>query len=221
MGRTLLRMLATGLLFLSVLDLPAMPDPICQAGIPAFFYTGSPFFTDNYKYADITMSRGRRIANVKTKIDLELQQVQFVSFNGMEAVMEAGTVKEVSFADTTVDGIIFYKFRTGFPAVDGKGRNNFYILLADGNCSLLRSVEKKVTETKNVIDNKVMKDYETFDVFYLLVKGEMKRLKKEKEFLLAELADKQPQLETFIAENKLNLRQVDHIAKLVNYYNTL
>jgi hypothetical protein len=219
MSRTLALMLAAGVVWLS--DNVAMAVPADQAVRVSYFYTGSPFFNDNYKFADITMNRGRRIVNVKTKIDLEMQQVQFLSFNNVEAVMEAGTVKEVSYADTTADGIIFYKFRTGFPAIDGKGRNNFYILLADGNCSLLRSVEKKVTESKNVIDNTVMKDYETYEMFYLLIKGEMKRLKKEKEFLLTELSDKQPQLEAFIESNKLNLRQLEHIAKLVNYYNTL
>lgn len=189
--------------------------------VSAPVFTGSPFFDDNYKYADITLNRGRKISNVKTRIDLEMQQVHFLSFNSVAAVMDAGTVKEVSYADTTTAGIIFYKFRTGFPAIEGKNRNNFYILLADGNCSLLRSVEKKVIESKNVIDNSIIKDYDTFDYFYLFRKGEMKRLKKEKDFLLGELADKQPQLEAFIEENKLNMRSVEHIAKLVNYYNTL
>jgi len=212
MGTTLVRTLMAGIVSLINFSGNAIPTPV---------FNGTPFFDENYKYADITLNRGRRILHVKTRIDLEMQTVHFLSFNDVAAVMEKGSVKEVSYADTTTQGIIFYKFRTGFPAFDGKTREHFYILLADGNCSLLRSVEKKVTESKNVIQNSVIKDYETFDYFYLFRKGEMKHLKKEKEFLLIELSDKQPQLEAFIEENKLNMRSMEHVAKLINYYNTL
>jgi hypothetical protein len=221
MGTALVRILAGIVVLPFSLAFYTTPDPAKPSESKLSVYSGSPFFDDNYKYADIIFSRGRKMLNVKTKINLELQQVQFLSFNSVEALIDPGMVKEVSYADTSSEGIIFYKFRTGFPAVEGKGRNNFYIVLADGNCSFLRSVEKKVIETRNVIDTKLMKDYETYDVFYLLVKGEMKRLKKEKEFLLAELSDKQTQLEAFIGENKLSMRSIEHIAKLVNYYNTL
>jgi len=222
MGITLVWMLALNMVCLGKFSGYETAVPVHKTTKLPVVFGGSPFFNDNYKYADITLNRGRRILNIKVKINLELQQVQFLSFNNVAAVMEAGTVKEVSYADTTSEGIVFYKFRTGYPEVDGKTRNNFYILLADGNCSLLRSVEKKVTEGKNVINNnEVIKDYETYDFFYLFIKGEMKRLKKEKQFILAELSDKQPQLETFIEENKINMRSIEQVAKLVNYYNTL
>jgi hypothetical protein len=219
--KTFLRLLTAAIIFVLTVDGYAMMGPVHRSALVPAIQSGSPYFDDSYKFATITLNRGRRIQNVKTRINLETQQVLFLSFNSIEAVMDAGSVKEVSYADTTSGGIVFYKFRTGFPAADNKTRNHFYIVLAEGNCGLLQSVEKKVTEGKNVIDHTVIKSYETFDVFYLFVKGEMKRLKKEKDFILAELSDKQPQLEAYIDENKISFRSVEHIAKLINYYNTL
>ncbi len=183
--------------------------------------TNSPFYNESYKYGEILFNRGRKISNVKLRIDLFTKTAQFISFNEIEAILDPGTVKQVSYSDTTTDGIIFYKFKTGFPAIDGKTADNFYIVLAEGNCNLLRSVEKKVHERRNDMRGNFIRDYETFDFFYLQVKGEMKKLKKDKEFLLAELSDKKAQLELFIEQHKLNLRNIESITKLINHYNTL
>ena len=49
----------------------------------------------------------------------------------------------------------------------------------------------------------------------------MKRLKKEKDFILAELSDKRTEVNQYVQSNKLNLKSNDHIVKLLNYYNAL
>lgn len=181
---------------------------------------GSQYFNENYRYSDITMVKGRKFTNVKAKIDLTNQSVVFLS-NDIEAVLEPGSVRELSYRDTTENGIIAYRFRTGYPAVDNKTPNNFYIVLADGKCSMLRSVEKRVTQRKNEISGEVFRDYETTESYFLFSKGEMKHLKKDKDFILSELADKQAEVNKFILENKLNLKNYDHIARLLDYYNGL
>jgi hypothetical protein len=187
---------------------------------PAPVFSGTPFFDENFKYADIILSKTRKFTAVKMRIDLEMHMVQFVS-NGVEAELQPGMVKEVSYADTTTDGILFYKFRTGYPASDNRTANHFYIVMAEGSCSLLRLVEKKVTQRRNEITNEVFKDYENAENFFLFTKGGMKRLKKDKDFIMAELADKQVQVNEFVQTNKINFRNVDQLVKLINYYNTL
>jgi hypothetical protein len=187
---------------------------------PAPVFSGTPFFDENYKYADIVLSKTRKFTSVKMRIDLEMHMVQFIA-SGMEGELQPGIVKEVSYVDTTADGILFYKFRTGYPASDNRTSNHFYIVMAEGSCSLLRLVEKKITQRKNEITNEVFKDYENVESFYLFTKGEMKRLKKDKDFIMAELADKQVQVNEFVQANKINFRNMDQLVKLINYYNTL
>lgn len=185
--------------------------------------TGTPYFNDEYKFANIKLSQGqgRTFVNVKTRIDLASQETYFISSNGIEAVIEAGMVKEITYADTTAEGIIFYKFQTGFPSIDMKTANNFYLVLSEGRCSFLKSITKKVTERKNELSGEVAKDFDTYENYYLFVNREMKRLKKDKDFLLAELSDKDTEIRQFIQNNKLNFKNDKHIVRLIDFYNTL
>ena len=183
-------------------------------------FNNSPYFNENYRFADILMVKGRKFINVKARIDLFNQTIAFVA-NDIEAMLEPGSVRELSYRDTTESGIISYRFRTGYPAIDNKTPNNFYIVLADGKCALLRSVEKRLTQRKNEISGQVFNDYETIENYFLFSKGEMKHLKKDKDFILSELADKQQEVNKFIQDNKLNLRNNDHLVKLLEYYNGL
>ncbi len=182
--------------------------------------SGTQFFSEVYKYSNITLVKGRVFISVKAKIDLVSQEVYFIS-NGMEAFMNKGMVREVTYTDTTEAGIILYKFKTGFPAIDRQTPDNFYLVLAEGHCSFLKLIIKKVTEKKNDMTNETIKEFETFEDYYFFVNGEIKRWKKDKDFLLAEMADKKTQIEQFITTNKTNFRNVEGVTKLVNYYNSL
>lgn len=182
---------------------------------------GSPYFNEVYKFANIKLSQGRSFTNIKSKIDLAAQELYFITSNGAEAFIQAGMVKEVSYADTTPGGILYYKFQTGFPAADKQTGNNFYQLLSEGRCSFIKAITKTIAEKKNELSGEVSKDFETTENYYLFVNGEMKRLKKDKGFIMAVLSDRQPQLSQFIDANKLNFKNTDHLVKLFNYYNSL
>lgn len=182
---------------------------------------GTPCFIADYRFANISLAQGRTFVNVKMKIDLVSQETRFVSSNGVEGYISAGMVKEIKFADTTSEGIIQYTFRTGFPAIDKQNENNFYQVLADGKCGFVKSITKKVNERKNELSGEIAKDFETTENYYLFVKGEMKRVKKDKDFFIAELADKQVAVIQYIQSNKLNCKNNDQIVKLIRFYNSL
>jgi hypothetical protein len=191
-------------------------------GSSALLFSGSPYFTDEYKYANILLTSGRVFASVKMRIDLATQQAFIVTVNGIEANMGGGMVKEITYADTTAEtGIISYKFQTGFPAVDKQTKNNFYLVLAEGRCSFLKLILKKASERKNDLMNTVTLDYETFEDYYIFSKGVMRRWKKDKEFVLAELADKQAEVNAFVLANKTNFKNQESLLKLLTYYNSL
>ena len=180
-----------------------------------------PYFNEVYKYADIKLARGRAFLNVKTRIDIEIQQATFISANGIEIPIDPGLAKEINYADTTVEGIFFYKFKTGFPNIDRQNTYFFYQVLADGRCSLLKSVYKKVKEKLVVVFSEYEREYETFEDYYLYSKGVMKKLKKDKEFFLAELNDKQEEISRYILTNKTNFKNNEQLIGLLNYYNSL
>lgn len=182
---------------------------------------GTPCFIAEYKFANIALAQGRTFVNVKMKIDLVSQETRFVSSNGVEGYISAGMVKEIRFADTTAEGIIQYTFRTGFPAVDKQNENNFYQVLAEGKCGFVKSSSKKINERRSELSGEIAKEFETTENYYLFIKGEMKRFKKDKDFFIAELSDKQQQVSQFIQSSKTNFKNNEQIIKLLNYYNSL
>jgi hypothetical protein len=181
---------------------------------------GSPFYTENYHYADLQLTNGRRFKSVKIRLDIDAQEMHFVAVNGVESLMEAGSVKEIVYADTA-ELITSYIFRIGYPAVEGKNERSFYQVLVNGKAELLRSVQKKITERKDEISGIVTKEYETREEYYLFIKGEMKRLKKDKNSLLAALSDQKAALEKYIEAAKLNPKNLQDIEKIIVYYNSL
>lgn len=181
----------------------------------------TPYFNEEYKFANIKLARGRAFVNVKTRIDLLTQETSFISSNGIEIKIDPGLVKEITYADTTKEGIIFYKFQTGFPTIDRQNGNNFYLVLAEGRCSFIKSIYKKIKEKVVVVFSEAPNDFETYENYYLFAKGEIKKLKKDKDFFLVELADKQAEVNQFIQSNKTNFKNNEHLIKLLNYYNSL
>lgn len=182
---------------------------------------GTPFFQTDFKLANLTLKQGRTFVNVRMKINLLTQETNFISSNNIEGYIEAGQVREVVYTDTTATGIIPYKFQTGFPAIDKQTANNYYQVLSEGRIMLLKSIVKSINERKNELSGEIAKDFESREEFYLFAGGMMKRIKKDKDFFLSEMADKKEAVSQFIQTNKLGFKNIDHISKLVNYYNSL
>lgn len=182
---------------------------------------GTPFFNETYKYATVRMKQGRKLENTRVKLDLVTQELVVEVANGIETNLSAGMVSELSYADTTASGIVFYTFKTGFPAVDKQNEKNFYLVLSEGRCSLVKAIVKKAIERRNEISGEVVKEFESTEQTYLFTKGEMKVFKKDKDFILSVLADKKAELNQYLTEHATNFRNQEHMIRLLNYYNSL
>lgn len=182
---------------------------------------GSPYFDAVYKYANILLRDGKKFVNIQVKLDLVTQETHFITANNQEAFAGKGIIKEISYADTGTTGIQTYKFQTGFPRVDRQTEINFYQVLAEGRCSFLKSITKSIEEKKSELSGEIAKDIETTENYYLFTKNEMKRLKKDKDFILSQLADKQAEINQFIQSNKINYKNTDDLTRLFNFYNAL
>ena len=182
---------------------------------------GHPFFDAGYRAATIVLTSGLRFVNIKTRINLVEQVTVFITANGIEAYIETGSVKEISYADTTAAGIVTYKFETGFPAVDKLTPVHFYQVLAAGRCTLLKSIVKSVTERKNELSGEVSRDMETTEGIYVFTNGNITKVKKDRNFLFGLMADKKELLGQYMEKEKINLKNTDQLSRLVNYYNSL
>jgi hypothetical protein len=144
------------------------------------------------------------------------KQIIQIKLNG-DTVKEVlpGNITEVIFYDTVQSLPHDYKFQTGYPEIDNLNRNNFYQVLSDGKVTLLKSSIKKINKTKNEMSGEVSSQFDIYEDHYLYVKYEMKRIKKDKEYILNLLADKKKELETYITAQKLNFKSIDSIKKII------
>ena len=76
-------------------------------------------------------------------------------------------------------------------------------------------------KNQNEMSGEMSSQFDIYEDHYLYVKYEMKRVKKDKEYLLNLLADKKKELETYFTTQKLNFKSVDSIKKIIDYYNSL
>ena len=76
-------------------------------------------------------------------------------------------------------------------------------------------------KNQNEMSGEMSSQFDIYEDHYLYVKYEMKRVKKDRDYLLNLLADKRKELETYIAVQKLNFKSMDSIKKLIDYYNSL
>jgi hypothetical protein len=182
---------------------------------------GHPFFIENFRSSTIKLASGLEFNNVIARLDLYKQMIQ-VQLNGdtVKTILP-GNIAEVIFYDTVQSLPLGYKFQTGYPGIDNLTKNNFYQVLSDGKATLLKSSIKKINKTKNEMSGEISSQFDVYEDHYLYVKYEMKRVKKDKEYLLALLADKRKELEIYMTAQKLNIKSMDSIKKLIDYYNSL
>ena len=182
---------------------------------------GNPFFNENFRSSTIKLVSGLEFNNVMARLDLYKQIIQ-IRLNGDTVKMVLpGNIIEIVFYDTVQSLTNEYKFQTGYPEIDNLNRNNFYQVLSDGKITLLRSSIKKINKFKNEMSGETSSQFDIYEDHYLYVKYEMKRVKKDKEYLLNLLPDKRKELEIYITAQKMNFRSMDSIKKLIDYYNSL
>ena len=182
---------------------------------------GTPFFIENFKSSTIKLVSGQVFNSVSARLDLYKQVIQ-VKLNGdtVKNVLP-GNIAEVIFYDTVQSLPYSYIFQSGYPEIDNLNRNNFYQVLSDGKVTMLKSSLKKINKTKNEMSGEISSQFDTYEDYYLYIKYEMKRIKKDKEYLLNLLADKRKEMEAYAKDQKLNFKSIDSIKKLVDYYNSL
>ena len=183
--------------------------------------SGSVYDNTDYLLAWITLKDGRVYNDVKTRINLLEQEVNFIASNGQEGFLGKGMASEIAYIDDK-EGVQNVKvFQCGFPPIDNQNRISFYQILLNGKTSLLKSVYKSIQERNNDMSGERFKEFATYENIYLLKAGTMSRIKKDKSSLLVLFQDKKEAITKYIDDQKLNLKNEAHLIDLVKYYNTL
>jgi len=183
--------------------------------------SGSVYDNTEYQLAKIILKDGRVYNDVKTRINLLEQEVNFIASNGQEGFLGKGMASEITYQDNSGSNLEAKVFQCGFPPIDNQNRISFYQILLNDKTSLLKSVYKSIQERNNDMSGERFKEFATYENMYLLKEGTMVRIKKDKSNLIALLQDQNQSIKKYIDDQKLNLKNEAHLIALVKYYNTL
>ena len=183
--------------------------------------SGSVYDQAAYRVAKITLKDGRVYNDVKARINLLEQEVNFIASNGQEGFLGKGMVSELAFTEEQISIPTLKIFQSGFPPIDNQNRISFYEILYTGKTSLLKSVYKTIQERNNDMSGERFKEFTTYENLYLLKEGTMVRIKKDKSSLISLLQDKTGAIQKYIDHQKLNLKNEANVIELIKYYNSL
>ncbi|MBI1781928.1 MAG: hypothetical protein HYR66_11250 [Sphingobacteriales bacterium] len=185
---------------------------------------GTPYFLDSsFNSSVIYLKDGKRYSCDKMRIDLFANKIHFLDNNKVELVVDDNVVERVVFFRQGVDTIAGFGFSCNYPVIGKNTAQTYYLEENYGKARVLVYLSKEVTYSKMVTG--------LFPEKYFLEKKEyfiynenrlrMERLRKNKEFVLDILRDKQTEVSKFISDNNLKCKSVADIIKVFEYYNTL
>lgn len=179
---------------------------------------GHPFFTESFKKSTIKLNSGESFSNINARLDIYKQTIQIKLNGDTVKTILPGSIADITFHDSVQT--VVYTFRTGYPVIDNLTRSNFYQVLSDGKVEMLKSSVKKINKLKNDMTGELSSQFDAYEDYYLYIKYEMKRLKKDKEYILGLLSDKKKELNQYVIQQKINFKSIESIKKLIDYYNS-
>lgn len=183
---------------------------------------GSPFYSDEWKLADVVLSSDKEVGHIQVRLNLESQEMHFLGAGNTEMAVSGGVVRAFIFLDPSRgNDSIVGTFSCGYPVIDRHSNNAFYEIMVPGKLQLLHYREKKVSTEKHEMTGDVSKRYVLYDDYYVYDGKEMKRLKKDQSFIDGLLGDKVKVVAAFISENRLKYKTMEDIQKILVYYNGL
>jgi len=182
---------------------------------------GFPYVFAEFKYGNIQLKNGKVTNKVPLQLDLVSHQIHFLSATKEIGIMNGDFIKQVSISDTNQLVIRDYIFRTGFPAIDKHKENDFFLVLSEGKITLIKSMNKNIETNKNEFSGEILKEFALKEEYYFIINGVIKRLKKEKNFLLNIMSDKSIKINEYINANKGSFKNEEYLIKLFKHYNKI
>jgi hypothetical protein len=183
---------------------------------------GSPYYYDEYIWADITVSSGKIYKDVRVKFNLIDHQLQYLADDGTEMIATTA-VKSIRFTSfpVTRDSVKTITLISN-NGVLNQPEVSIYEVLDSGKSSLLKKISVSYRDEKKYGEAVTTRHFERKEnEFFILLNNEYKKVEKKNEFFLTLLHDRSKEIEDFINKNRLNCRSIKDIQQLIRYYNSL
>jgi hypothetical protein len=192
------------------------------AGIEKMTYAdikGDPFLYKDFTEGKLILNTGE-IFKLDMRYDIYANQIQFKDNNEIFELLNADRLSGI-----IIDTLVFrYCYFLTSPGDESSAEPSFFIVKTDGKCSLL--IRKNIRLQPAVLpqaykEAQPAEFIHTSDMYYLKLQDKGAVRVSNKKELLNLLSDKKTEVEKFMNSKRLGVRNLDDLAKIVVYYNTL
>jgi hypothetical protein len=183
---------------------------------------GSPFLYDHWSLGSVKFHNGTGKEGLSLKYDQIADVLIFTNPGGQEQTFLEPVAEFTLPAspENTQPGV--HRFRNGYAPVDGANEASFYEILQDGPTQLLKRTTKKIVEERAPNSNILkVRQVRPNVKYYFATADQLVLIRKDRNSVLAALMNRYPQVEQFLKEQKLNLKEEKDLVRLTQYYNTL
>lgn len=181
---------------------------------------GTPYLSSDWLLGTFSSPSGKIYKDINIKFD-QVKDQMFVKGGKGETISLLEPAKDFTLNVPGSEAVINRYFRLGYTNIPGSTTTQYFEVLEDGKTQLLKRSAKIIQENKEYNSATSTKSFEEIIKYYIYKDGKGVIVKKDKKAIFAALGDKQAELESYIKENKLNLKTDADLDKLIAYYNTL
>ena len=180
---------------------------------------GDPYIYKDFVTGNLKLKAGENIP-LDLRYDIYKGEIQFRQKDGIYALINQESVSEV-----LIDTLRFIYLANPRPApVNGPAESSWFIVRADGKCQLL--IRKNIrlqaaTTEKPYQEAHPAKFIHTKDTYYLRHESKSEVKVTAKKDLLNVLSDKEDEVSNYIEINKLGVKDLDDLVKIISFYNGL
>jgi len=180
---------------------------------------GDPYIFKDFHKGQVKLKTGESY-QLDMRFDIYAGEVHFKYKNEIFALTHAENMTSIM-----IDTLRFVY--TGYlksPGGEPSGAGSYFLLQTDGKCKLLIKKNIRIQDpelAKPFQDAKPATFIQTSDTYFLKLKDESAvRIRSEND-LRSVLVDQKTQLTQFIKSNKLGVKSVEDLSRIVTYYNGL
>ena len=181
------------------------------------FASGTPYFIDEWLNADGELEHGETFKDVRMRLDLVENSLQYISPDGRELVASSA-IKTVIFKDST-GGNQFKFVNSSFLGMK-KEKSALFLELVSGRACLYKQIFKSVNEPKNYIPGGTQISIESSEEYFIYTDSTLLPVKRLKE-VPGLLHYKFKEVDTYMNEHKLSGKSESGFIELIKYYNSL
>lgn len=197
-----------------------LQDPVSSKNFNPDKYAGirgTPLLVDKWQHGSVITTKGY-YADLELKLDLYDNQVFFnKNDESFELLDQIVAIRLFPKWPDTVNQQVFIK---GMTQNNIKPEQYVQVLVAQGTVQLYRSDIKQVTEMSE-INAGMVKTFANTSRYFIKKGDQFKLVKLNKEEIMPFLAEKEAEINDFIAKKKLNLKKEMDFIQMIQAFNTL